>query len=44
MNSINQKEVSIESCSSNDILAEYHTKPLIGKKFKNMRDEIMNIA
>ena len=41
---INRKEVSIEYCSSNDMLADYHTKPLIGEKFKNMRDKIMNIT
>ena len=41
---INRKEVSIKYCSSNDMLADYHTKPLIGEKFKNMRDKIMNIT
>ena len=42
---INRKEVSIEYCSSNDMLADYHhTKPLIGEKFKNMREKIMNIV
>ena len=40
---INRNEVSIEYCSSNDMLADYHTKPLIGEKFKLMRNKIMNI-
>ena len=41
---INRKEVSIECCSSNDMLADYHTKLLlIGEKFMKMRNKIMNI-
>ena len=28
---INRNEVSVKYCSSNDMLADYHTKPLIGK-------------
>ena len=40
---INQKEVSIKYFSSNDTLADYHTKPLIGEKYKNMRNKIMNM-
>ena len=40
---INRKEVSIKYCSSNDMLADYHTKPLIGEKFESMRNKIMNI-
>ena len=39
---INQKVVSIEYLSSNDILADYHTKPLIEERFKDMRNQIMN--
>ena len=40
---INRNEVSIEYCSSNDMLADFHTKPLIGEKFKLMRNKIMNM-
>ena len=40
---INRKEVSIEHCSRNDMLADHHTKPLIGEKVKTMRDKIMNM-
>ena len=40
---INRKEVSIEYCSSNDMLADFHTKPLIGERFKLMRNKIMNM-
>ena len=39
---INQKEVSIEYCSSNDMLTDYHIKPLIGERFKDMTNKIMN--
>ena len=41
---INRKKVSIEYCSSNDMLADYHTKPLIGEKILKMRNKIMNIV
>ena len=40
---INRNEVSIKHCSSNEMLADYHTKPLIGEKFVIMRNKIMNI-
>ena len=39
---INRNEVSIEYCSSNDMLADFHTKPLIGERIKFMRNKIMN--
>ena len=39
---INRNEVNIEYCSSNDMLADFHTKPLIGERFKLMRNKIMN--
>ena len=29
---IKKKEVSIKYCSSNDMIADYHTKPLLKKK------------
>ena len=41
---ISQKEISIKYCSSNNMLADYHTKPLIGEKFKEMRNKILNIC
>ena len=41
---INIKEVNIQYCSSNNVLADYHTKPLIGEKFKATRNKIMNIC
>ena len=40
---INQKEIIIKHCSSNDMVAYYHTKPLIEEKFKIMRTKIMNM-
>ena len=38
----NQQEVSVEYCSSNDMVADYHTKPIFGEKFKNISNKIMN--
>ena len=34
-------EVTIEHCGTNDMIADYFTKPLQGKKFKEFRDRIM---
>ena len=41
---IDRKEVSIQHCSSNDMLADYHTKPLIGETFEMMRNKTMSIV
>ena len=43
---IKREQVGIEYCSSDDMLSDYDTtgKPLIGKKFKKMRNKIMNHA
>jgi hypothetical protein len=40
---IKAKEVVVEYCPTWDMLAEFFTKPLQGKAFKNFRDTIMNI-
>jgi hypothetical protein len=37
-------EVTIEHCGTNDMLADYFTKPLQGKKFKEFRDRIMGFV
>ena len=41
---IDRKEVSIRHCSSNKMIADYFTKPLVGRKFVNMRKKRMNDA
>ena len=41
---IKRPEVSIQYCASNDMLADFFTTPVIGKKFNYMQDKIMNHA
>ena len=41
---IGRDEVKVEYCSTNDMLADYMTKPLVGSKFKLFRDHIMNLS
>jgi hypothetical protein len=38
------KEVNIEYCSTDEMIADYMTKPLVGSKFKLFRDLIMNLS
>jgi hypothetical protein len=40
---INRKEVSIRYCPTDDMIADYMTKPLTGSKFKQFRNLIMNL-
>jgi hypothetical protein len=39
---INRKEVSIEYCPTDKMVADYMTKPLTGKKFFEFKRIIMN--
>jgi hypothetical protein len=39
---IKRGEVSIEYCPTEDMLADYMTKPLVGQKFVTFRNRIMN--
>jgi hypothetical protein len=41
---VDGNKVKIEYCPTDDMLADFFTKALQGKKFKTMRDQIMNIA
>jgi hypothetical protein len=41
---IDRKEVRIEYCSTETMIADYMTKPLTGGKFKLFRDRIMNLS
>jgi hypothetical protein len=38
------KEIAIEYCPTEEMLADYFTKPLQGKQFYKFRDQIMNIG
>lgn len=40
---IAQKEVSVKYCETNDMVADFFTKPLQGVKFATFRDYIMNV-
>jgi hypothetical protein len=39
---IDRKEVTIKYCPTNEMIADYMTKPLTGSKFNNLRNIIMN--
>eukprot|EP00957_Ditylum_brightwellii_P007433 562532-Ditylum_brightwellii.AAC.1 len=38
-----RKEVQVEYCLTDDMLADYKSKPTVGPKFNNFRDSIINI-
>ena len=40
---IKDGDISIEHCDTNNMLGDYFTKPLQGKIFFKMRNDIMNI-
>ena len=40
---VERKEVQIEYCPTENMIADYMTKPLVGAKFKTFRDLIMNL-
>ena len=37
------KEVRIEYCPTGDMIADFFTKPLQGRQFYKLRDQVMNI-
>ncbi len=41
---VSRKEVNIEYCLTDEMIADYMTKPLVGSKFKLFRDLIMNLS
>jgi hypothetical protein len=41
---VDRKELKIEYCSTETMIADYMTKPLTGGKFKLFRDRIMNLS
>ena len=44
MDLIGCKEVTIKYCPDTNLLADYFSKPLVGKLIRMMRSDIMNIA
>jgi hypothetical protein len=40
---VEKKNISIEYCPTDDMVADYMTKPLQGQKFKKFRQQIMNL-
>jgi hypothetical protein len=41
---VDRKEVKVEYCSTDEMLADYMTKPLVGAKLRLFRDLIMNLS
>ena len=41
---IGRNEVQVEYCPTDEMIADYNTKPLLGSKFKLFRDRIMNLS
>jgi hypothetical protein len=41
---IGRDEVEIEYCSTGEMLADYNTKPVVGRKFLLFRDRYMNLT
>jgi len=41
---IHQDECMVKYCPTDDIIADYNTKPLVGNKFKVFIDLIMNLS
>ena len=40
---IQRKECEIKYCPTKEMVADYHTKPLMGARFAKFRDKIMNV-
>jgi len=43
MDLIQRKECEIKYCPTKEMVADYHTKPLMGARFAKFRDKIMNV-
>ena len=41
---VERDEVLVKYCPTDDMIADYMTKPLVGSKFKMFRDLIMNLS
>jgi len=40
---VDSKEIRIEYCPTGEMLADFFTKPLQGRQFYELRDQVMNI-
>ena len=40
---INKRELNVEYCPTDEMVADFFTKPLQGQKFTKFRKDIMNI-
>ncbi len=41
---VEQKELTIELCPTDDMIADFFTKPLQGKKFRKFRNRVMGLS
>ena len=41
---ISRDEVEVRYCPTNDMIADYMSKPIVGAKFQKFRDLIMNLS
>jgi hypothetical protein len=41
---VGRNEVKIEYCSTDEMIADYNTKPVVGRKFTLFRDRLMNLS
>ena len=41
---VSRDEVEVKYCPTDEMIADYMTKPLVGSKFKRFRDLIMNLS
>jgi hypothetical protein len=41
---VGRKEVSIEYCNTDEMIGDFNTKPVVGRKFDVFRDRIMNLS
>jgi hypothetical protein len=41
---VSRNKVEIEYCSTDEMLADYNTKPVVGRKFSLFRNRFMNLS
>jgi hypothetical protein len=41
---VGRDEVQIEYCSTDEMIADNNTKPVVGRKFTLFRDRLMNLS
>ena len=40
---VKRKEITLRYCPTEEVIADYMTKPLVGAKFKFFRNKILNL-